>query len=161
MHAIILQLFLIMYLPKAYTIGTCSCASEYHSSGSLFTVRGRFSTWNGNPTFRIWIVGTKRILGVRAGTQLPTNLQILRANFDTVIMGDFIVCPLTKPKRGVMQIVSICSTSNLRSLNSAQGNCLPFVESGVSSPESTSLLSISGCCILSKDVSFSTVYRGY
>lgn len=33
--------------------------------GACFKVHGRLSSWNGNPTFRIWPTGTKRMLGVR------------------------------------------------------------------------------------------------
>jgi hypothetical protein len=32
--------------------------------GECAWIYGRLNAWNGNPTFRIWIVGTSRMLGV-------------------------------------------------------------------------------------------------
>ncbi len=114
MLILIFGLFLIMNPINIYSADVCSCSGENPVVGSSVKIRGRFSAWNGNPTFRIWVVGTKRILGVRDGTKLPNNLHALLDDFDTKIMGDFVVCPLTKPKHGVMQIVCVSSASNLR-----------------------------------------------
>jgi hypothetical protein len=79
---------------------------------SCFTVRGRLSCWNGNPSLRIWIIGTKRMLGVREGSPMPDTLQNLIKTFDTEVFGRFLVCPLTKYKPGVMQTVRILSVQN-------------------------------------------------
>ncbi len=100
-------------VPGSYSQEPCACAGESKVVGPAFKVRGRLSAWNGNPTFRIWIVGTKRMLGIRDGTELPKELQALLGSFETEVMGDFVVCPLTRHKNGVMQIVCISSASNL------------------------------------------------
>src|ERR1700754_4715838 len=42
------------------------------------TVHGRISAANGNPSIRIWVVGTKRMLGV--GSQDDLSLNDLPAN---------------------------------------------------------------------------------
>jgi hypothetical protein len=92
----------------------CSCAGEYPVVDATFKVHGRLSNWNGNPSQRIWIIGTKRMLGIREGTELPANLTKLFGDFDTEVYGDFAVCPLTKSKPGVMQIICVQSANNLR-----------------------------------------------
>jgi len=100
----------------------CLCGSR-HSVGPSFKVHGRLSAWNGTPTLRIWIVGTKRILGVHEEgevhltTPLPKELMHPPASFvsfwNDEVYGDFELCPLTKSRPGVMQFVCIKSASNL------------------------------------------------
>jgi len=95
----------------------CQCGSG-PGVGPSFKVHGRLSAWNGTPTLRIWIVGTKRILGIHGedsdSPSLPDNLTRLPGTFfDNPVYGDFEVCPLTKYRPGVMQIVCIKSASNL------------------------------------------------
>lgn len=92
------------------------CASVAHgpSVGKAFTVHGRLSAWNGAPTHRIWIVGTKRMLGVHAGTPMPDNLKPFTQSFDVQVIGDFVVCPVTTSRPGVMQMVGIVSASHLQ-----------------------------------------------
>jgi hypothetical protein len=50
-----------------------TCQSDPDLVGACFTVHGRLSAFNGNPTFRIWRIGTKRYLGV-SGEVLPDPL---------------------------------------------------------------------------------------
>lgn len=116
-----LGLALAMSFMNLIARGTCDCSGPYKVVGPSFKVRGRFSCWNGNPTFRIWIVGTKRMLGIRQGTKLPDNLQALLGDFDTEIRGDFVVCPLTRQRPGVMQIVCISSVSHVSKGSRNQG----------------------------------------
>jgi len=94
---------------------SCSCAQKYPIAGTSFTVYGRLSYWNGNPAQRIWVIGTRRMLGIRGDTELPDNLAKLLGDFDTEVYGDFTVCPLTKSQTGVMQIVCVQSANNLKS----------------------------------------------
>jgi hypothetical protein len=86
--------------------------------GKPFLVHGRLSVYNGNPSCRIWIVGTKRILGIREVEEkglLPAELQqILMENIDDrLIYADFLVSPLTEYREGVMQIVKVESAENI------------------------------------------------
>lgn len=79
------------------------------------TVHGRLRYFNGNPSARIWIVGTRFMLGVRDGGEgvyIPKELSDLM-NFDRDIYADFEVQPLTPFRPGVMRIVMIRSASNI------------------------------------------------
>jgi hypothetical protein len=81
--------------------------------GPSFAVHGRLACYNGNPPYRIWTIGTHRILGVHETTELPKNVDSLLNDFDTEVFGDFEVCPLTESKVGVMQIVCVKSAAHL------------------------------------------------
>jgi len=91
----------------------CSCAGKYKTTGPALKIHGRLSNKNGNPAQIIWIIGTKRLLGIRGDTETPDNLNKLLGSFDTMVYGDFTVCPLTKSKPGFMQIVCVQSADNL------------------------------------------------
>jgi len=87
------------------------------------TVHGRMSFYNGAPSVRIWIVGSKRVLGVHDGnysdlSYLPANVRTPWEGSGDVwshsVYGDFRVCPLTPEHHGWMQIVRVESGRNLR-----------------------------------------------
>jgi hypothetical protein len=85
-------------------------------AGSAFTVHGRLSFYNGTPSFRIWIVGTKRILGIRQhGNEQPDVPKDLRdlISLDRDVFADFTVEPLTHSEPGVMQTVRVLSASKI------------------------------------------------
>lgn len=90
-----------------------ACIADKRAVGACFVVHGRLSNWNGNPTQRIWIVGTKRMLGVREDTDLPKALGDKMGNFEDVAVGDFEICPLTLEHKGRMQIVCVASVSGV------------------------------------------------
>jgi hypothetical protein len=97
-----------------------------------YWTHGRLSIYNGNPTFRLWRIGTHRLLGIYSGPgfgpfdaglneedelALPANLK--KHDFTQVtVFGDFEVCPLAAEKEGRMQPVCIESTKNLVSQGS-------------------------------------------
>jgi hypothetical protein len=116
------------------------CKTPENASLCYWT-HGRLRTYNGNPSDRIWKIGSHRILGVFNGPshfpprtiaddenpELPANLQ--RA-FDIDyrhwkdstsdidyefpdIFADFEVCPLEPEKQGWMQAVCIESAKNI------------------------------------------------
>ena len=90
------------------------CQASPNLVGGCVLVHGRLRAYNGNPTFRIWPVGTKRLLGVTGvhpGEEpiMPTDLD---ASFDRDIYADFEVCPFTRQEPGVMQRVCIESSRN-------------------------------------------------
>ncbi len=80
------------------------------------TVHGRLTYCNGNPSSRIWIVGTKRMLGVRDSdvetADIPKELRDLMS-WDREIFADFVVEPLTPYKVGVMQMVRVVSAAKI------------------------------------------------
>ena len=81
-----------------------SCRKDPRVIAACYTVHGRLNNWNGNPTRRIWIIGTKRMLGLRDGTELPVALEKPLSDFDHEVYGDFDFCPFTPQKSGVMQV---------------------------------------------------------
>jgi len=85
---------------------------------------------NGNPSYRLWKIGTHRVLGIYSGPsvdrygldnegpELPSNVERkLWATKDhhqaNDIFGDFEVCPLEPEKPGVMQAACIESAKNI------------------------------------------------
>ncbi len=89
-----------------------SCRKDSRVVAACFQVHGRLSNWNGNPTQRIWIIGTKRMLGLRVDTSLPQALEDKLGNFDDEVYGDFEFCPFTPQKSGVMQVGCLAAVSN-------------------------------------------------
>ena len=91
------------------------CEKRPEVVDQCYTTRGRLALYNGNPSFRIWKVGTDRLLGVREGS--PENPMMpfdLFYGTDAKIFADFKVCPLTKERPGWMQIVCVQSAENIR-----------------------------------------------
>ncbi len=75
--------------------------------------------WNGTPSVRIWKVGTTRMLGVSEARfkidgyeNLPGDVRS-RLSWDTDLFGDFVVCPFTPEKPGVMRLVCVDSATRL------------------------------------------------
>jgi hypothetical protein len=91
---------------------------------------------NGNPSYRLWKIGTHRLLGIYSGPvafnsrweskyaldnegpQLPSNVdealwRKVTGPWPNVIFADFEVCPLDREKPEVMQSACIESAKNL------------------------------------------------
>ena len=99
-----------------------SCATDPRLVGPCFTVRGRLSLYNGKPTQRIWIVGTKRMLGVSEGRFPPDGYSFFPSNmpdpvFDAFYFANFTVCPFTKDKPEVMRLICVQAVTDLRVVN--------------------------------------------
>ena len=95
-----------------------ACQSDPDLTDACFTMRGRLRVWNGNPAFRIWRIGTRRVLGV-TGRLFPADEIVLpesldgKLSDDTDAYADFTVCPLTSDSPGSMQMVCIESAENV------------------------------------------------
>jgi len=103
-----------------------ACKTEENAKTCYWT-HGRLNIYNGNPTFRLWKIGTHRLLGIYSGPgfgpfdaglneeddlELPANLK--RYDFTKVsVFGDFEVCPLAPEKEGRMQPACVESAKNL------------------------------------------------
>lgn len=70
--------------------------------------------YNGNPAFRIWPRGTRRLLGVVSDDddengedweRLPPNLRQHEPTFGMEVWGHFRVCPRTPERPGWMRMV--------------------------------------------------------
>lgn len=78
------------------------------------------SFFNGNPTVRIWKVGTRRVLGVSDRRCVAPECEALPAelggmlDWEHRVFGDFFVCPFTRERPGVMQFVCIERATRLR-----------------------------------------------
>ncbi|PYS38427.1 MAG: hypothetical protein DMG14_17710 [Acidobacteria bacterium] len=105
-----IQLTLLLLLAMVSTPAP-QCKANLPLAGPCFVVHGRMRAYNGNPTFRIWRIGTDRLLGV-TGAQpgedpiMPDNLG---CDFDHDVYADFEVCPFTAERPGVMQRVCVVS----------------------------------------------------
>jgi hypothetical protein len=87
--------------------------------GACFSVHGRLGVYNGIP-IRIWVVGTRRMLGVKdaAGGGVTVRPEIQRLLSlsepgETVVYGDYKVCPLSKAHAGWMQFVCVEGATHL------------------------------------------------
>ncbi len=87
-----------------------------------FTVRGRLVVGNGTPSVRIWIVGTRRMLGVLnargdaegEGLMPPEVAGRVGPAGDRRVFGDYRVCPLGPDRPGRMRDVFISDAGGLR-----------------------------------------------
>ena len=117
------------------------CKTPENASLCYWT-HGRLSVYNGNPTYRIWKVGTRRILGVFNGPahfppktdadnenpEFPPELdrayELDNRRHKTVTgymwtvtpdtFADFEVCPLEPERKGEMQAVCIESACRIQ-----------------------------------------------
>ena len=98
-----------------------SCRARSDVVGKCFSVHGRLSVYNGTPSIRLWPMGTKRLLGIidpndtssaPGPTVLPVEIKN-KLDWDKDVLGDFLVCPLTRQQPGRMQTVCIESGKNL------------------------------------------------
>lgn len=87
----------------------CQCRPE--RVGPCFTVRGSISVYQRAPIARITVAGSNRVLGLEGG--VPEFLEEDLDVPNNVVTGDFVVCPVTRPKKGTIQLVCIESSSNL------------------------------------------------
>lgn len=88
-----------------------SCKCRPQRVGPCFTVRGSISEYRRAPIVRIAVAGTKRVLGLEGG--VPEWLDEDLDAPGKVVTGDFVVCPITRPKTGTIQLVCIESSTNL------------------------------------------------
>jgi hypothetical protein len=108
------------------------------NAASCYWTHGRLSIYNGNPPWRMWKVGTHRILAIFSGPstfpprndqdsvnpELPPNLERaykaeeprksrLKEPFPDPAFADFEVCPLEPERKGEMQAVCIESVKDI------------------------------------------------
>jgi len=111
------------------------CKTPENASLCYWT-HGRLSVWEGGPpSYRLWKIGTRRLLGVFKGPsrfpaftdddafnpEFPTNLERAyevdgrrwKWTFPPPVFADFEVCPLEPEKKGEMQSVCIESAKNI------------------------------------------------
>ena len=111
---------LVVLAVASHSFGAVQSADKSSNEATVESIRvhGRLSVYNGNPTCRIWIVGTKRMLGIHEFEEecpIPAELhQILDEDInDRLIFADFVVRALTEREDGVMQMVRLESAENI------------------------------------------------
>lgn len=87
----------------------CQCRPE--RVGPCFTVRGSVSVHSRAPIARLTVAGSNRVYGLEGG--VPESLEEDLDVPQNVVTGDFVLCPVTRPKTGTIQLVCIESSSNL------------------------------------------------
>ena len=88
-----------------------TCKKDPDIVSSCFIVHGRMFLANGSPTYRIWRIGTDRVLGVHDDI-VPEAIAI-NLTWESAAFGDFYVCPFTRQKDGAMQFVCVESASKI------------------------------------------------
>jgi hypothetical protein len=88
-----------------------SCKCRPQRVGPCFTVRGAVTLYPRPPIVRIVVTGTKRVLGLEGG--VPEFLEEDLEGAPAVVTGDFLVCPITRPKTGTIQLVCVDSAANM------------------------------------------------
>ena len=90
--------------------------------GDVFKVHGRLCRYNGAWPFRIWIVGTNRLLGVNETeeehSEMPDSLSSILIwesprCFDQALYADFLVQAVAPYREGEMQLVRILDATNI------------------------------------------------
>ena len=111
--------------PESASRRKIDCKTPANEAMCYWT-RGRLSLYNGNPSYRLWKIGTHRILGIYSGPgfekrysqdtenpELPINVERAFRTPYTQIFGDFEVCPLEAEVAGTMQAACIESAKNI------------------------------------------------
>lgn len=103
------------------------CKTAQNASECYWT-HGRITIGNGTPAYRLWKIGTKRLLGIYSGPStyhdplsldnedpdFPANVEkIWTPRLGVPLYGDFEVCPLAPERAGFMRPVCVESAKNL------------------------------------------------
>jgi len=100
------------------------CKTPKNTTSCYWTL-GRIGLYNGTPAFRLWKIGTNRLLGIYSGPsvdrygldnedpQMPASLKRNFKPSENQVYGDFEVCPLEPEREGAMQAACIESAKNL------------------------------------------------
>ena len=98
------------------------------NAASCYWAHGRLSVYNGNPSFRVWRIGTTRIVGIHSGPgaqrrdpedgehpEFPPNILKLvdRLVDGHDIFADFEICPFAPERKGEMQFGCIESAKKI------------------------------------------------
>ena len=118
LRAAVVSVLLIWTMPA---FAEPSCRESNALVGPCFTVHGRLSIYNGSCVERIWPIGTKRMLALAAPNGecdpiLPRSVQgLLDAAPPTTgaVFGDYLVCPVTRQRPGMMQHVCLVTATHL------------------------------------------------
>lgn len=95
------------------------------NASSCYWAHGRLGFGNGTPAYRLWKIGTDRLLGIYSGPSVdrygldnenPEFPSEIQRRFDPLknrIFADFEICPMEREREGVMQAACIESAKNI------------------------------------------------
>ena len=114
-------LLIMPCLAPAQAVAMKPCHDHPKLQGSCFDLRGRLFLANGTPEYRIWPVGTSRVLGVSASESMPGYQRLPDAvanlvSWDQSVLADFTVCPFTGDEPGRMRLVCVDAARNVRTV---------------------------------------------
>ena len=105
----------------APSLAGAACRDDARLVAACFAVRAELRFYNGNPSFRLWPVGTRRLLGVKHDAEeRPMLPAAVEAEVSAVVeerarlFADFTVCPLTRSRPGRMQMVCVETATRVR-----------------------------------------------
>ena len=114
---------ILIALMSAALADETSCRTSPRLVDQCFVVHGRLTLANGNPSVRIWQVGTKHMLGILDSNEnelddiskFPREIRTLipQDPWKMRIYGDYTVCPFEKAHPGWMQNVCIAGATHL------------------------------------------------
>jgi len=129
-YALILALALcaaVQALPQQTSAKRKIPCKTPENAATCYWTRGRLNFYNGNPSYRVWKVGTNRVLGVYSGPsrfpprtrqdtenpELPGSVDNVFRPPDNSVFADFEVCPLEPQRKGEMQAVCLESARKI------------------------------------------------
>ena len=97
------------------------------NAAMCYWTHGRLNFANGAPSYRIWKIGTKRILGIYSGPsaypprtdkdselpEFPPEIDRVFRPPDNWIFADFEICPLEPERKGEMQAACVESAKRI------------------------------------------------
>jgi hypothetical protein len=98
------------------------------NAASCYWTHGRLGVYNGNPSFRVWRIGTRKIVGIHSGPdaqrhdpldgehpEFPANMRKVEPGLTEGhrIFADFEICPFAPQRPGEMQFGCIESVKNI------------------------------------------------
>ncbi|SRR5580692_4057581 len=125
--ALLLLATLAQAVPQSPPKRRVPCKTPENASECYWT-HGRITIGNGTPAYRLWKIGTKRILGIYSGPsayhgqlsidnenpEFPASVDKAWApGVGAPLYGDFEVCPLAPEHPGAMRPVCVESAKNL------------------------------------------------
>ena len=124
--SVLVLAFWAQAVPQSSPKHRIPCKTPQNASECYWT-RGRVAFGTGNPAFRMWKIGTKRLLGIYSGPsvshdrlspdqehpEFPANVDKVWSSRLGALYGDFEVCPLAPERPGAMRPVCVESAKNL------------------------------------------------
>jgi len=113
-------------IPQKTAVRKIPCKTP-ENAASCYWTRGRLNFYNGAPSYRVWKIGTKRILGVYSGpgsypphrdadselTEFPQEIDKVFRPPNNTVYANFEICPLEPEGKGEMQAVCVESARNI------------------------------------------------